>query len=103
MLHWLDRVAILSDADAVPHDLVKVDEHARTEQVVYFVLARIMTRAQSAYRIHFVRRVMIDVHLRAFFPSLMHPIDETLEGGLFLITIMCPPVMKFEIAALRIY
>ena len=73
-------------------DLIQIDEYIVTEQIVDFVLACVVARAQAPNSAHFVGGVMIDVHRWIFLPARVNPVDKSLEGGLFTIAIVPPPV-----------
>src|SRR4029453_10245368 len=64
----------------MPDDLIQIDEYIVTEQIIDFVLACVVARAQAPNSAHFVGGVMIDVHRWIFLPALKHPVDESLNA-----------------------
>src|SRR6478736_7527700 len=78
-------------------DLIQIDEYIVTEQIIDFVLACVVARAQAPNSAHFVGGVMIDVHRWIFLPARVNPIDESLKRDLFFNPIVSPPIAEFEL------
>jgi hypothetical protein len=72
------------------YELVQVNKHIVAEQIVDFVLARVVTGAQPPDGAAFVRCVMIDVQPWVVFPAGERPVDERLECYLFPSPIVSP-------------
>src|SRR4029450_2092813 len=80
----------------MPNNLIQVNEYIVAQQIIHFVLPRIMSSAQPANFTAFVSSVMIDVHSWILLPAVEHPVDESLESEFFLVPIMSPPITKFH-------
>ncbi len=96
MLDTFDGVAVLAKSNPISNGVIEINEEALPEHVIDFILPCVMTCAQSPDRAHFIGGVVVDVHSGIAAPTVVHPVDKSLERQLLLGPIVCPPVDEFE-------
>jgi hypothetical protein len=98
-LDFLQRITVDTGAKTLPHDRVKIDEHAAAQQLIDFVLARRVRAHQLLDRCVLVGAVMVDMHAGIGGEPRVHEIDELLEYSPLAVAVVRPHRLVLPVTA----
>src|SRR5580700_58782 len=83
-LQFLDRVALDARADALPDDVIEIDEDPCTQQTVDFFFTRGVTAHEAFQGTGFVGGVVVNVQIGEFLPTGHYEVGELGKRGFLL-------------------
>ena len=100
MLNLLDRIAVLTQKDAVFDDRIEIHKHIVAQQIVDLQLRNRIMFAQAVEGCDLIAGIVIDMHAGISFPALIDPAYKVDKGLLFLGAVMGPKVSKTALLSL---